>query len=103
MSGLQAWLAGVQLWALTWVRTHVIEAQPIVYLRPGRPALWRATWWRAEREYTVQFYRNGQCLGTGRDPMPYWAYRAARRDARKNLAVARARFDTGRKPTWPVA
>jgi hypothetical protein len=83
LTSLGQWMTRVQVWVLTWIATHIVETRPFVYQRPGEPALWRASWWRDNGKYTVQFYRNGQHFGTGSDLTPYRAYQTARRNTRQ--------------------
>jgi len=87
MARLRRWMIGLQVWAMAWVAAHIVatEPAPMQYRRPYGPAIWRATYWRIDRVYTVQFYRDGQCLGSGKDITPHRAYAAARRDARVRM------------------
>jgi len=104
LATLGQWMTRVQVWVLTWIAAHIVGPAPIVYHRPGGPALWRATYWWNAGLYTVQFYRDGECVAAGTDPLLRRAYQRARRTARAVLATeiwpsrARARFDTGGTP-----
>lgn len=97
MATLRRWMIGVQIWAMAWVAAHIVATEPVPmrYRRPYGPAIWRATYWRADGTYSVQFYRNGECVAASTDHLLRRAFQRARRNARV------VRRDRGRRAVSP--